>query len=234
MTGSPSQRAPATLSLYEGRRGIDPLALLFMAAITAALLGTLILYRVLPEAERVASPIAVVNLDMPPPPPPPATPPPEPTPPQPAIAVVAPLPLVPPLVPKPAPIETRPDPVPTTPSPSDEPATAEPTPSPSLPSRTVSAGDLSASMIHAPPPRYPRESRRQREQGVVVLSVLLDTEGRVADISIQRGSGHRRLDQAALDAVKKWRWRPTIRQGNPVQVRGSVEIPFVLSGVSST
>lgn len=85
-------------------------------------------------------------------------------------------------------------------------------------------------MIHAPPPKYPRESRRRREQGVVLLAVLLSAEGRVAEIRIARSSGHSRLDTAARDAVRGWRWSPTLRDGVAVQVSGTVEIPFVLTG----
>jgi protein TonB len=66
----------------------------------------------------------------------------------------------------------------------------------------VAAGDLSSSMIHAPPPRYPRESRRRHEQGTVLLAVLLATDGSVETLRIARSSGYRRLDEAALDAVQ--------------------------------
>lgn len=91
-------------------------------------------------------------------------------------------------------------------------------------------GDLSSTMITAEPPRYPLESRRKREQGVVVLQITLDTSGAVADISVARSCGYDRLDQAALKAVKRWRWSPTRRGGQDVIVRGWVEIPFELQG----
>ena len=92
----------------------------------------------------------------------------------------------------------------------------------------VSAGDLSATMIEAVPPRYPVESRRRREQGAVLLMVLLRKDGAVEDISVSRSSGFERLDKAALDAVRRWRWSPTLRGGEAMAVRGIVEIPFVL------
>jgi protein TonB len=91
-------------------------------------------------------------------------------------------------------------------------------------------GELSAKMIAAKPPRYPMDSRRAHEQGTVVLSVLLSPEGRVSDVSIARSSGFARLDRAALDAVRDWRWSPLMRDGNPVMVRGVVTIPFILQG----
>jgi protein TonB len=50
----------------------------------------------------------------------------------------------------------------------------------------------------------------------------------VNDIAVGQSSGFDRLDKAALDAVRRWRWSPTLQGGEAVQVRGMVEIPFVL------
>lgn len=83
-------------------------------------------------------------------------------------------------------------------------------------------------MIHAPPPRYPHEARRKREEGTVFLELLLARDGTVADIRVARSSGYSRLDAAALEAVRRWRWSATLREGIPVQVTGQVEIPFIL------
>jgi protein TonB len=49
-------------------------------------------------------------------------------------------------------------------------------------------------------------------------------------VSVSRSSGFARLDKAALDAVRRWRWSPLVRGGVPVMVRGIVDIPFVLQG----
>lgn len=92
----------------------------------------------------------------------------------------------------------------------------------------VTVSDLSTTMISAVPPRYPAEARRLKEEGTVVLLLTVGPDGRVADIHVSRSSGSNRLDNAALTAVKKWRWSPTLRNGQPVPVRGIVEIPFVL------
>lgn len=165
-------------------------------------------------------------VDLPPPPPPPR--------PQPVntpvethavpTPVVAPVPVVQMPI-APVPIQTSPTP-PTVETPT--PGPPAPAPSPPAPSAIENAGDLSSQMIAADPPRYPTESRRLREQGTVVLMVLLNLDGRVSEVSIQRSSGHSRLDQAALSAVRRWRWSPTRRNGVAVMVRGVVEIPFVL------
>ena len=107
---------------------------------------------------------------------------------------------------------------------------APPPPSPPAPPSVVKASDLGTRMIAGEPPRYPVECRRRREQGTVVLALTLDLEGVVSAISIARSSGFSRLDDAALRAVRKWRWAPTMRDGQPVMVKGLVEIPFVLQG----
>lgn len=61
-----------------------------------------------------------------------------------------------------------------------------------------------------------------------MLALLVGTDGRVKTISVSNSSGVRRLDDAALAAVRKWRWSPMLVGGVAVEVRGLVEIPFVL------
>lgn len=105
---------------------------------------------------------------------------------------------------------------------------AAPRATPPAPPGIIEGADLSARMVSGKPPRYPIESRRKKEQGTVVLSLILGPDGQVASISVSRSSGFARLDDAALDAVRKWRWEPMIRSGQAVMVKGIVEIPFVL------
>ena len=93
------------------------------------------------------------------------------------------------------------------------------------------AVDLSTKMVSAKPPRYPTESRRKREQGTVVLRLLLGARRRRSTRSQSPAAAAiERLDKAAIEAVQRWRWSPTIQGGEAVQVRGIVEIPFVLQG----
>lgn len=101
---------------------------------------------------------------------------------------------------------------------------------PAAPGPAPAAADLSSTMIVAEPPRYPLESRRRREHGAVRLMVQLRADGCVDHVSVARSSGFERLDKAALDAVRRWRWSPTTRAGEAMIVRGVVEIPFVLQG----
>lgn len=110
------------------------------------------------------------------------------------------------------------------------PSRPAPVVAPPAPPAPMTVNDLDEKMIAGGPPRYPMESRRKKEQGTVLLRLLIDTDGRVAQVSIAQSSGFDRLDQAALQAAKSWRWQPMIRDGQPVEVRGVMPIPFVLKG----
>lgn len=64
-------------------------------------------------------------------------------------------------------------------------------------------------------PQYPAPSKRFKETGRVVISLLIDTNGRAAQASIKTSSGFARLDQAALGAAQKCRFKPGTRNGVP-------------------
>ncbi len=104
---------------------------------------------------------------------------------------------------------------------------AQPTPAPA-PAKTVSV-DLDAATVAGTPPAYPIESRRRHEQGTVKLRVVIGTDGRVKDISIASSSGFERLDKAALDAVRRWRFQPQMQAGVAVEAVGTLPIPFRLA-----
>jgi len=82
----------------------------------------------------------------------------------------------------------------------------------------------SVEYLRAPPPSYPRESQRKREHGIVMLRVLVDTSGRPAQIQLERSSGFERLDNAALEAVAKFLFRPY--EVNGVKQAAQVLIPI--------
>lgn len=82
----------------------------------------------------------------------------------------------------------------------------------------------------APPPSYPREALMAGAEGTVVLKVLVDVDGTPLEVEIQRSSGNRRLDDAAKRQVlRKWKFRPAIRDGRAIQVYGLVPVNFTLS-----
>lgn len=99
-------------------------------------------------------------------------------------------------------------------------------PAPSREAETIV--NLNTRLLSAEPPRYPTEARRRHETGTVVLMVVVDEEGRVSAISVAETSGADRLDKAALNAVRRWRWSPMVINGRPSQVRGLVRVPFEL------
>lgn len=212
-------------SRYGDGRRVNWVAMLLSAASGVGLLAFLAALE-MDQIIKVGHPTTIVEMLSEPPPPAPPPSPREAMPVEtivPRSPVVAPAPLVPTIMPPPQ-MSTSPAPVPEVPA---APAAA-PSPAPVAPA-IENAGDLSSKMIEARPPRYPLDSRRKHEEGTVVLSVLLGTDGRVTEISISRSSGSERLDRAALDAVRRWRWSPTRRGGVPVMVRGLVEIPFQLT-----
>ena len=67
-----------------------------------------------------------------------------------------------------------------------------------------------------PPPAYPYRSRRFGEEGTVLLAIRISDTGNVETVSVKESSGHRRLDRAALKAVKGWRYQPATRAGKPI------------------
>lgn len=77
-------------------------------------------------------------------------------------------------------------------------------------------GDEEPVLEHAPPPAYPQLALRLRLAGSVLLRIRVSQEGRVLAASVERSSGHALLDEAALDAVRSWRFRPGTRDGQPV------------------
>lgn len=169
--------------------------------------------------------LSVVNLTPPPPPPAAEAPPPPPAEP----LTVAPPPLVQVPVPPLPQIATTPEPV-NVPTPvlAARLTGASASPAPAAAPSIVQGGDLGAQMLAGKPPRYPVESRRRHEQGTVILALTLATDGGVESIEIAQSSGFARLDNAARDAVRGWRWKPLMRGGLQLRVKGIVEIPFVL------
>ena len=78
------------------------------------------------------------------------------------------------------------------------------------------------SLLNAPP-RYPYLARRRSQEGRVVLRIQVSAGGDAAAVRIRQSSGYRLLDDAAVEAVKTWRFVPASRGGNPVA--GSVDVP---------
>lgn len=79
-------------------------------------------------------------------------------------------------------------------------------------------------------PSYPPASRRAGEEGTVRLKVLVDEKGRPRDVAVAQSSGFSRLDEAAMQAVRKWRFVAATDGTNPVSAWTQVAITFRLTG----
>ncbi len=79
-----------------------------------------------------------------------------------------------------------------------------------------------------PPPRYPAAARQRGVQGTVVISVHVDAQGRPANLWLFKSSGHRTLDNAALQAVKDWVFEPAMQGGRKVAMWVNVPVRFEL------
>ncbi|MET0534093.1 MAG: energy transducer TonB [Steroidobacter sp.] len=78
-------------------------------------------------------------------------------------------------------------------------------------------------------PMYPSASRRAGEEGTVRLKVLVDEKGRPRDVAVATSSGFARLDQAAMEAVRKWRFVAATDGTNAISVWTQVAITFRLT-----
>ena len=96
------------------------------------------------------------------------------------------------------------------------------------PSPAVVLPSTDADYLNNPTPPYPRISRRMGEQGTVVIRVFINTEGRAEKAEIRTSSGYTRLDDVALDTVKRWRFVPGKRAGVPEAMWFNVPVRFVL------
>jgi len=89
-------------------------------------------------------------------------------------------------------------------------------------------GQVQAAMIvNQVEPVYPRLAASARISGEVRLKAVISKDGRIEDLKLI--SGHPLLVQAAMDAVKQWTYKPTVLNGNPVEVATEIDVNFALS-----
>jgi periplasmic protein TonB len=90
---------------------------------------------------------------------------------------------------------------------------------------TAASGAKSAraDYLRNPPPVYPAEAKRNRQQGVALFRVVVSAAGQAESVKLIKSSGHRLLDSSALDAVRKWKFHPATIGG--VKVSSTVNVP---------
>jgi periplasmic protein TonB len=79
-----------------------------------------------------------------------------------------------------------------------------------------------------PPPEYPHSLKRDGVSGVVAVKVLIDATGSVAECSVSK-STNPGFEEAALEAVKKWKFKPAKKDGAPVEARLIIPIHFQIN-----
>src|SRR5262249_50029780 len=82
-----------------------------------------------------------------------------------------------------------------------------------LPERSEPSVTHGIRPLDHPDPAYPIAARRAHLQGDVVLRLAVDEAGRLTSVSVERGSGYRILDDAAIASVKVWRFEPAVQGG---------------------
>ena len=82
--------------------------------------------------------------------------------------------------------------------------------------------------LNNPAPEYPALSRRSGEEGRVLMKVLVSTDGAAETVQIEKSSGSERLDQAAMNAVKRWRFIPAQKNKQPLSAYVLVPMKFCI------
>lgn len=208
-----------------GRSGGQRLSFAGVAAGHIAILGLLAVVVPSERLAELARPIAVRLIELTPEAPPPPRPKPPPPQPKSAKPVEAPPPVLavasPVESPAPAAFTVPPQPQATAPA-----IVAAPTPAPA-PAPAFVAARFDADYLDNPKPAYPHVSRRLGEEGKVVLRVFVSAEGEAKRVEVKESCGFQRLDQAAEEAVARWRFVPA-RRGDEA-VTAWVVVPIVFS-----
>lgn len=98
------------------------------------------------------------------------------------------------------------------------------------PASPTSADRAIPQPLSSPAPRYPQQALRMGVGGTVRVRVTVAADGSVDRLELAEGSGNRYLDRAALEAVRRWRFQPATRGGQPTAAEVVVPITFNLGG----
>lgn len=105
--------------------------------------------------------------------------------------------------------------------------TAAPPPPPTQVKRITVGGQVTAAkLVNRVTPQYPPLARQTRVSGAVKLHAIISKDGSIMELSVI--SGHPLLVQAAISAVKEWRYQPTLLNGQPVEVETTIDVLFNL------
>ncbi len=83
--------------------------------------------------------------------------------------------------------------------------------------------------LSAPAPKYPKGALTRHVEGTVMLRVVVGIDGRPLEVTVSQSSGNRELDEAARSQIlKRWSFRPAMKNGQAVQAIGLVPVAFTL------
>jgi protein TonB len=107
--------------------------------------------------------------------------------------------------------------------------TATPTPTPAASPKPplklrVSSGVAEGLIVRKVNPKYPPEARKNHIQGDVILQMTIDKQGNITNVNVVKGEPI--LADAAVEAVKQWKYKPYLLKGEPVEVETTVLIKF--------
>ncbi|MDQ2711576.1 MAG: energy transducer TonB [Acidobacteriota bacterium] len=112
--------------------------------------------------------------------------------------------------------------------PAAQPIPPPPTATSRPPAKTVRVGGgvAEANLLHKVQPLYPALARSARVQGAVEFTAVISKEGRIENLQLLRG--HPLLVNAAREAILQWQYRPTMLNGEPVEVVTTITVNFTL------
>jgi protein TonB len=93
----------------------------------------------------------------------------------------------------------------------------------------VSQGVIAGLLVRKVTPNYPQMAKIARVQGPVVLAAVIDKDGTIQNLHVL-STASPLLNQAAIDAVKQWKYKPYVLNGEPVVVDTQITVNFTLSG----
>lgn len=107
------------------------------------------------------------------------------------------------------------------------PAARRPEPPPAQPPVPVGGHVQQSKLVYSPVPQYPPLAKQHRISGVVRLQAIISRDGSIDHLKVI--GGHPLLISAALEAVARWRYNPTLLNGEPVEVVTEIEVHFALT-----
>ena len=97
-----------------------------------------------------------------------------------------------------------------------------------LPQRVrVSQGVMQGLIVKKVQPKYPKEAKKQHVQGSVILQAIISKTGDIGELRLINGP--ELPVPSAMDAVKKWKYRPFLLQGQPVEIETQITVNYTLS-----